>query len=184
MPDASHFVHYVTTADDHSNIHDNLYPRSDSLDYTDYDLVPRDWAESSGQGRVVSPPRSPLSVFPEDFQPIPPMSNFSSAPHNSMPTTYPPHLGGNSTNRAGLKRCVVKHEYQGSSAHGEVSLQVGQIYDVIPQYNSPCKNPRNCPTFLNSCSTFINTFFFLRLRGVDRSAITIWPVGIRPCRKL
>lgn len=141
MPDASHFTHYITTADDHSNIHSNMYPRSDNSNYTDGNLVPRDWAEHSGRGRVVSPPRSPLSVFPEDFRPVSPMPNILSAPHNPMAMIHSQQWGGNPTNRAGLKRCVVQHEYHGSHAHGEVSLQVGQVYDVIPQHGSPCKNP-------------------------------------------
>lgn len=141
MPDVSHFTHYVTTVDDHSNIHHNMYPRPKDLNYTDDNLVPRDWAEYSGRGRVVSPPRSPLSVFPEDFQPVSPMPNISSAPHNPMAMNHPQQWVGDPTNRAGLKRCVVQHEYHGSRAHGEVSLQVGEVYDVIPQHDSPCKNP-------------------------------------------
>lgn len=122
MPDVSHFIHYVTTVDDHA---DNMYPRSDNTRYSEHNLVPRDWATapSTTGARVVSPPRSPFSVSPEDFR--------------SMPTAPPQNF----TTRAGSTRCVAKYEYQGSPAHGEVSLQAGQLYDVIPQHDSPCKKP-------------------------------------------
>lgn len=122
MPDVSHFIHYVTTVDDHA---DNMYPRSNNARYSDHSLVPRDWATapSTTGAHVVSPPRSPLSVFPEDFR--------------CMPTAPPQNF----TTRPGPTRCVAKYEYQGSPAHGEVSLQAGQLYDVIPQHDSPCKKP-------------------------------------------
>lgn len=141
MPDVSDFVHYVTTADDHPDLRDNLYPRSEE-GYTDHNMVPRDWATApSTGGRVVSPPRSPFSVFPEDFRPVSGMQSITSTPHNPMAYSNPPQRGQNFTNRAGSTRCVAKYEYQGSLAHGEVSLQAGQLYDVIPQHDSPCKNP-------------------------------------------
>lgn len=140
MPDVNHFVHYVTTVDDHPDFRDNLYPRSDE-GYTDDNQVPRDWATAPpAGGRVVSPPRSPFSVFPEDFRSVSGMQSIS-APHSPMAYSSPPQRGQNFTNRAGSTRCVAKYEYQGSLAHGEVSLQAGQLYDVIPQHDSPCKHP-------------------------------------------
>lgn len=141
MPDVGHFVHYVTTVDDHPDFRENLYPRSDE-GYADHNLVPRDWATApSIGGRVVSPPRSPLSVFPEDFRPTSSMQSIASAPHSPMAYSSPPQRGQDFATRAGSTRCVAKYEYHGSLAHGEFSLQAGQLYDVIPQTDSPCKNP-------------------------------------------
>lgn len=149
MPDVSHFAHYITAVDDPMNglnTGDNIYTGWNNTGYIDGNLVPRDWVGFSVGGQAMSPPRSPLSVFPEDFRPAsrgPPMPNILSAPQS--PVTYPPQQGHDFTGRAGLKRCVVQSEYQGSPAHGVVSLRVGQVYDVIPQHGTSCKH--SCAIF-------------------------------------
>lgn len=138
MPEVDHFTNYTATIDysmNNLNIRDDQHPGWNNGGHPDYNRVPRAWAGPPDLNRNVSPPQSPSSMFAENFAYSPPVVNAPATPISYAP--QPPQI---SSYRAGLKRCVVISGYDGDPVHREVSLQVGQVYDVIPQPDSPCKS--------------------------------------------
>lgn len=140
MPNMNQFPnpHYTAAVEHRMN---NAYSGWSGAGHNDYNRIPRGWVEPLPQSPNMSPPQSPDSMFPNGFQAVthgPPIPNIPLTPQS--PVNY--QQQNSSNNRVGLKRCIVVSEYESTPGHSEVSLQVGQVYNVIPQHDSPCRNSR------------------------------------------